>query len=110
MLRSFDDVKLIGEASNGAEAIELIGRERPDLALLDLQMPRSTASASCGCSRRAGCRSSPSSRPMTSTVRAFELNASITFSAVDRARLREALNRAQERLERADLRMEPRRA
>src|SRR6266536_562647 len=39
MLRGFDDVKLIGEAANGAEAIELIERERPDLALLDLQMP-----------------------------------------------------------------------
>ena len=39
MLRGFDDVKLVGEASNGAEAIELIERERPDLALLDLQMP-----------------------------------------------------------------------
>jgi DNA-binding LytR/AlgR family response regulator len=39
MLRGFDDVKLIGEATNGAEAIELIERERPDLALLDLQMP-----------------------------------------------------------------------
>ena len=39
MLRGFDDVKLVGEATNGAEAIELIERERPDLALLDLQMP-----------------------------------------------------------------------
>jgi YesN/AraC family two-component response regulator len=39
LLRSFEDVRLIGEAENSAEAIELIERERPDLALLDLQMP-----------------------------------------------------------------------
>jgi DNA-binding LytR/AlgR family response regulator len=38
-LRGFEDVKLIGEAENGMETIELIERERPDLALLDLQMP-----------------------------------------------------------------------
>src|SRR5690349_16325293 len=39
ILRGFEDVKLVGEAEDGAEAIELIERERPDLALLDLQMP-----------------------------------------------------------------------
>jgi two-component system LytT family response regulator len=40
-------------------------------------------------------------------VRAFELNAvDYLLKPVDRARLREALNRAQERLERGDLRVE----
>src|SRR5438105_10125248 len=39
MLRNFDDVEVVGEAKDGAEAVELIERERPDLALLDLQMP-----------------------------------------------------------------------
>src|SRR5262245_54791738 len=39
MLRGFDDVALIGEAEDGAEAIELIEKTGPDLALLDLQMP-----------------------------------------------------------------------
>src|SRR5579863_4181225 len=39
MLRSFEDVYIIGEAETGAEAVEIIERERPDLALLDLQMP-----------------------------------------------------------------------
>jgi two-component system, LytTR family, response regulator len=33
------DVAIVGEAANGAEAIAVIERERPDLALLDLQMP-----------------------------------------------------------------------
>src|SRR6266478_4700815 len=39
MLLEFEEVSLIGEASTGTEAIESIERERPDLALLDLQMP-----------------------------------------------------------------------
>jgi two-component system LytT family response regulator len=39
MLRNFEDVEIVGEASNGAEAVEIIEREKPDLALLDLQMP-----------------------------------------------------------------------
>jgi two-component system LytT family response regulator len=39
ILRAFDDVNLIGEATNGAEAVQLIEKERPDIASLDLQMP-----------------------------------------------------------------------
>jgi YesN/AraC family two-component response regulator len=39
MLRTFDDVEIVGEAQNGSEAVEIIEREKPDLALLDLQMP-----------------------------------------------------------------------
>ncbi|HVF28166.1 MAG TPA: response regulator, partial [Pyrinomonadaceae bacterium] len=38
-LRAFEDVEIVGEGETGTEAIELIERERPDLALLDLQMP-----------------------------------------------------------------------
>ena len=39
---------VIGEATNGAEAVELIERTMPDLVLLDLQCLRSTVSAWCG--------------------------------------------------------------
>ena len=42
ILRDFEDVELVGEAENGAEAIEIIKAEKPDLALLDLQMPEVT--------------------------------------------------------------------
>lgn len=42
-LRSFlelhDDIKVIGEASSGAEAIRLTGRLSPDIVLMDLVMP-----------------------------------------------------------------------
>ena len=33
------DVEIAGEASNGVEAIEMIGELRPDLVLLDIEMP-----------------------------------------------------------------------
>ena len=39
LVASCPDVAIVGEAANGAEAIAVIERERPDLALLDLQMP-----------------------------------------------------------------------
>jgi two-component system, LytTR family, response regulator len=38
-LASMPRVQLVGEAAGGAEAIVVIERERPDLALLDIQMP-----------------------------------------------------------------------
>jgi len=38
-LGSFDDVEIIGEADNGAIALEKISADHPDLVLLDLQMP-----------------------------------------------------------------------
>jgi two-component system LytT family response regulator len=38
-LHSFVDVEIIGEADNGATALEKISADPPDLVLLDLQMP-----------------------------------------------------------------------
>lgn len=39
LLEGFEEVEIIGEAEDGAEALELIEQIKPDLALLDLQMP-----------------------------------------------------------------------
>ena len=39
MLNQIPDFELIGEASNGEELLELLGKVTPDIALLDLQMP-----------------------------------------------------------------------
>jgi two-component system LytT family response regulator len=39
LLREFEHVELVGEAENGADAVELINKVKPDLALLDLKMP-----------------------------------------------------------------------
>jgi len=106
MLRSFEDVEIVGEASNGTEAVEIIEREKPDLALLDLQMPELDGLAVVRLLRK-------SSTPLVGfvtaydeyAVSAFELNAiDYLLKPVDSGRLRETLNRAQERLEREDFR------
>ncbi len=39
ILRSIEDVEVVGEADNGLEAFQLIESEQPDLVLLDVQMP-----------------------------------------------------------------------
>ena len=39
ILREFENISLVGEAENGAEALGKIRNLKPDLALLDLQMP-----------------------------------------------------------------------
>jgi len=38
-LEAFDDLKLVGEATNGLEALQLCGRVQPDVVLMDLVMP-----------------------------------------------------------------------
>jgi DNA-binding LytR/AlgR family response regulator len=38
-LETIDGVRIVGEADNGVSALELIARSRPDMVLLDLQMP-----------------------------------------------------------------------
>ena len=39
MLEPFDDLEIVGEAENGADAVTKIESERPDLIFLDVQMP-----------------------------------------------------------------------
>ncbi len=40
MLSDLEDIKIIGTASNGIEALELIQLKKPDIVLLDLNMPK----------------------------------------------------------------------
>ena len=39
LLAGIQAVELVGKAVNGTEAVEMIEREKPDLGLLDIQMP-----------------------------------------------------------------------
>jgi two-component system, NarL family, response regulator LiaR len=39
LLHEYENIEVIGEAANGAKAIELTGRLKPDVILMDLKMP-----------------------------------------------------------------------
>jgi DNA-binding NarL/FixJ family response regulator len=39
LLRSADDIEVVGEASNGVEAVDLVRLEQPDVVLMDIRMP-----------------------------------------------------------------------
>lgn len=102
LLREFDDVRIVGEADSGRQAVSLIVREKPDLALLDLHMPELDG---LGVIRALKKHEVPLVAFVTAyedyAVRAFELNAvDYLLKPVDKARLRDTINRAHERLER----------
>ena len=104
MLRSFQDVEIVGEAENGIDAVKVIERERPDLAFLDLQMPEVDG---LGVVRLLKKNRTPLIAFVTAydqyAIQAFEVNAvDYLLKPVERTRLRETLNRAQEWLERED--------
>ena len=105
LLRSFDDVLIVAEADTGKEAVAAIERERPDLALLDLQMPELDG---IGVVRMLKKTEMPLIAFVTAydeyAVRAFEVNAvDYLLKPVEKTRLRETINRAQERVEHAEI-------
>jgi len=42
LLRLAKDIAIVGQASDGAEAVEVVRREKPDVALFDVRMPKLT--------------------------------------------------------------------
>jgi two-component system LytT family response regulator len=99
LLRSFPDVDVVGEATNGREALELIEQTRPALALLDLQMPE-LGGLDTARLLRAG--AAPLVAFVTAydefAVQAFELNAvDYLLKPVERDRLAATLERARTR-------------
>ena len=105
LLRTFEDVQVVGEAASGKEAVAVIEREKPDLALLDWQMPELDGIGVVGILKK---DAMPLIAFVTAydeyAVRAFEVNAvDYLLKPVERARLRETLDRALERIEDAEL-------
>jgi len=98
MLSLFPDVQIAGQAGNGPDAIRLISELRPDLVLLDIQMP--------GCSGIDVVACLPRPRPAIVFCTAFDQYAVSAFDlqAVDyllkpvsQERLREAIERVRAR-------------
>jgi two-component system LytT family response regulator len=102
LLEQDGGVDVVGEASGGAEAAELIAREKPDLAFLDVQMP--------GCDgfqalARLNLEQAPAVVFVTAydehALRAFEVNAvDYLLKPYDDARFEAALQRAKEAVRR----------
>lgn len=94
LLASERDVEIVGEAENGARAMEQIAALAPDLVFLDIQMP------ACSGMEVAASLASPRPRIIFCTaydqyaVDAFELNAlDYLLKPINEARLRKALDR-----------------
>jgi DNA-binding LytR/AlgR family response regulator len=104
ILQDFEDAAIVGEAENGTQAVEIIKETKPDLVLLDLQMPEANGIDVVKLLRK-------SQMPLVAfvtaydeyAVRAFEVNAiDYLLKPIEKSRLRETLNRARERLEQTD--------
>jgi DNA-binding LytR/AlgR family response regulator len=98
MLAEIETVEIIGEAEDGPQAVEMIERERPDLVLLDIQMPGLD-----GFGVIEALEEPPSIILVTAydqyAIRAFEVNAlDYLLKPFSRERLRKAIRRAQEGL------------
>lgn len=100
-LTKLDDVELIGEAGDGAEAIHLIEADRPDLVFLDVQMPE------CDGFEVLRALSGPPPAVVFVTaydayaIRAFDVHAvDYLLKPFDEGRLATALDRARARLAR----------
>lgn len=98
LLAHIEGVELIGEAESGIQAVEMIERERPDLVLLDIQMP-----GLGGFEVMEALEDPPPVIFVTAydeyAIRAFEVNAlDYLLKPFSRERLAKAIRRAQETL------------
>ncbi|MDY6876234.1 MAG: LytTR family DNA-binding domain-containing protein [Chloroflexota bacterium] len=98
LLLDIEGVELIGEAEDGIQAVEMIERERPDLVLLDVQMPGLD-----GFGVIEALADPPPVIFVTAydeyAIRAFEVNAlDYLLKPFSRERLERAVRRAQEEL------------
>jgi two-component system LytT family response regulator len=95
LLADVEGIELIGEAENGLQAVETIEREKPDLVLLDIQMPDLD-----GFGVIEALKDPPPIVFVTAydeyAIRAFEVNAlDYLLKPFSRARLEKAIHRAQ---------------
>ncbi len=101
LLKHEPDFDLVAECANGREAVEAIVREKPELVLLDMQMPGLTGLEVCEAIKSGG------DMPLVIFVTAFDQYALKAFEVhaidyllkpFDRERFQETLRHARERL------------
>ncbi len=103
LLKSFPEIRLVGQGKNGVEALSLIKEHAPDLVFLDVQMPGLDG---FGVLKRLVDRKAKLPHIVFATafdnyaVQAFEVNAvDYVLKPFDRARLSKAIARAKKLLE-----------
>ena len=99
-LRAEPDFELVGECGSGAQAVEAIQAERPDVVFLDVQMPRLSGFEVCGA---VGVDRMPLVVFVTAydeyALRAFEVHAvDYLLKPFDQARFQRALQQVRRRL------------
>jgi two-component system LytT family response regulator len=102
LLRAADAVQVIGECTNGRDAVEMIRRARPDLVFLDVQMPEMNGFEVLEALEEA--EIPPTVIFVTAydeyALRAFEVHAlDYLLKPLDPERFSQALQRAREQLE-----------
>jgi len=101
ILEQIEDVKIIGEANNGLEAVLLIKDKKPDLVFLDVNMPELSGLETA---QRVGELNNPPlivfvTQHPDFAVQAFELDAlDYIVKPITPSRLQETINRAKKRL------------
>ena len=104
ILLSDPDVEIIGECSEGAEAVDAIRKSKPDLVFLDVQMPEMNGFEVV---ESIGAEKMPAVIFVTAfdkfAIRAFEVNAvDYLLKPFDEERLNKALERAKLQIARRD--------
>src|SRR3982751_3825610 len=100
MLKDDQDVEIVGECSNGKEAVAMIRKQNPDVVFLDVQMPEMDGFAvleSIGIERLPEIIFTTAYEQYA--IRAFELHAlDYLLKPFDQTRFKEAIKYAKERL------------
>jgi two-component system, LytTR family, response regulator len=101
MLKDDHDVEIVGECSNGKEAVAMIRKQKPDIVFLDVQMPEMDGFAVL---QSIGIERLPQIIFATAyeqyAIRAFELHAlDYLLKPFDQARFKDAIKHAKERFQ-----------